>query len=206
MTDTTPNTTAPLTALVVSLAAGLLLGVLTNLAQGWLPGAWNQIANSGAVWATVAFAVGAALVGRCRLPILAAAGLCVEIGLVAGYYGYAVLARHDDLVSLLGWPVLWTAIACVAGPLFAVAAAWWRLGRTVWHRSAGLGALAGVFGAEGVHYAAVLHYPAQAWACAAVALAVPLLAARGERMRTLAVGALLTLLAYVAVFLPLTYL
>jgi len=32
------------------LGAGLGLGVLTNLAQGWLPGSWNQIANSGAAW------------------------------------------------------------------------------------------------------------------------------------------------------------
>lgn len=40
-------------------AGGLLLGVLTNLAQGWLPGSWNQLANSGAVWSAVAFAGGA---------------------------------------------------------------------------------------------------------------------------------------------------
>lgn len=35
---------------------GLVFGALTNLAQGWLPGAWNQLANSGAVRSTVAFA------------------------------------------------------------------------------------------------------------------------------------------------------
>ncbi|THV43440.1 hypothetical protein FAB82_01440 [Glycomyces buryatensis] len=197
------KSTSPPAALAVSLAGGLALGVLTNLAQGWLPGAWNQIANSGAVWAAVAFAAGAALAGRCRLPTLAAAGLCVEIGLVAGYYGYATLARHDDVGSLLGWPVLWAAFACVAGPLLAVAAAWWRRGRTGWHRAAGLGALGGLFGAEGLHYAVVLHYPAQVWACAAVALAVPLLAVRGERTRTLAAVGALTLVAYAAVFLPL---
>lgn len=203
MTETAPDTASPTEALAYSLAGGLTLGVLTNLAQGWLPGAWNQIANSGAVWTAFAFAAGAALAGRCRYPLLAAAGLCVEIGLVAGYYGYAVLARNDDVVSLLGRPVMWAAFACVAGPIFAVAAAWWRRGRTVWHRSAGLGALGGVFGAEGLHYAVVLHYPAQAWACAAIALAVPLLASRGERARTAAMAAVLALLAYGAVFLPL---
>ncbi|WP_234352354.1 MULTISPECIES: DUF6518 family protein [unclassified Streptomyces] len=32
---------------------GLLLGVLTNLAQGRLPGARNQIAGSGAVWSAM---------------------------------------------------------------------------------------------------------------------------------------------------------
>ncbi|WP_199040230.1 DUF6518 family protein [Glycomyces salinus] len=203
MTETTPNPTSPPAALACSLAGGLVLGVLTNLAQGWLPGAWNQIANSGAVWAAFAFAAGAALAGRCRYPTIAAAGACVEIGLVAGYYGYAVLARHDDVDSLLGWPLIWTAFALVAGPLFAVAAAWWRRGRTVWHRSAGLGALGGVFGAESIHYAVVLHYPAQAWACAAIAIAVPLLAVRGERARTLAVVGVLALLAYGAVFVSL---
>jgi len=203
MTDMTSKSTSPPAALAVSLAGGLALGVLTNLAQGWLPGAWNQIVNSGAVWASVAFVAGAALAGRCRLPAIAAAGLCVEIGLVAGYYGYAVLVRHDDVGSLLGWPALWAAFAGVAGPLFAVAAVWWRRGRTAWHRSVGLGALGGLFGAEGLHYAVVLHYSAQAWACAAVALAVSLLAVRGERMRTLAAVGVLTLIGYVAVFVPL---
>lgn len=203
MTETAPDTASPAANLAFSLVGGLALGVLTNLAQGWLPGAWNQIANSGAVWAAFAFAAGAALAGRCRYPLLAAAGLCVEIGLVAGYYGYAVLVRNDDVASLLGWPVVWTAFACIAGPLFAVAATWWRRGRTVWHRAVGLGALGGVFGAEGLHYAVVLHYPAQAWACAAIALAVPLLAARGECARTLAVVGAATLLAYGAVLLPL---
>lgn len=203
MSVTTAKPTSSLTALACSLAGGLALGVLTNLAQGWLPGAWNQIANSGAVWAAVAFAAGAVLAGRLRLPTLAVAGLFAELGLVAGYYGYAVLVRNDDVSSLLGWPVIWAVLACVAGPLFAVAAAWWRRGRTGWHRAAGLGALGAVFGAEGVHYGVVLHYPAQAWACAVVAIAVSLLAARGERIRTLALVAVLTLLAYGAVFLPL---
>ncbi|WP_083958299.1 DUF6518 family protein [Herbidospora mongoliensis] len=51
-------------AVPIALVAGLAVGVLTNLAQGWLPGAWNQIANSGAVWSVVAFVAGASVAGR----------------------------------------------------------------------------------------------------------------------------------------------
>lgn len=203
MTEMTLKSSSPPAVLGASLAGGLALGVLTNLAQGWLPDPWNQIPNSGAVWAALAFVAGVALAGRCRLPLLAAAGLCVEIGLVVGYYGYATVVRHDDVAALLGWPLLWAGFACVTGPLFAVAAAWWRRGRTAWHRAVGLGVLGGVFGGEGLHYAIVLHYVPQAWACAVIALAVPLLAIRGERMRAIVAVAALTLLAYLAVFVPL---
>ncbi|MGW4759152.1 DUF6518 family protein [Streptomyces chartreusis] len=58
-------------------ARGLCWGSSPNLAQGWLPGSWNQITNSGVVWSVVAFASGSLLAGRVALP--AAAGLCAEV-------------------------------------------------------------------------------------------------------------------------------
>ncbi|GIH25169.1 hypothetical protein Aph01nite_34790 [Acrocarpospora phusangensis] len=192
-------------AIPTALAAGLLLGVLTNLAQGWLPGAWNQIANSGAVWSVAAFAAGALLAGRVALPVAAFGGLCAEAGLVAGYYGYAEFGR-DGMGSLV-FPLVWLGIAFVAGPIFGVAGVWWRRGTAAWQRVGALGALAGVFGMEGIHYAWVLGYAAQAWACLGVLLVVPLLMARTHKERGLALLAAVpfSLLAYAAVMVPLRF-
>ncbi|MGW1816390.1 DUF6518 family protein [Streptomyces sp. NPDC002125] len=176
-------------------AGGLLLGILTNLAQGWLPGAWNQIANSGAIWSVAAFAAGALLARQVSLPAAAVAGLCAESGLVVGYYGYADVAR-DGMGSLLA-PLVWLGMAFVAGPLFGVAGSWAR-GISPRHRVVGLAALAGVFGREAIHYAWVLHYAPQAWACLAVLVLVPLLMGRTHRERVLALLAAIpfSLLAY----------
>ncbi|MER7908415.1 DUF6518 family protein [Streptomyces sp. NPDC096068] len=171
-------------------AGGLLLGVLTNLAQGWLPGAWNQIVNSGAVWSVAAFVAGALLARRVGLPVAAVAGLCAESGLVIGYYGYAEVAR-DGMGSLFA-PLVWLGMAFVAGPLFGVAGHWWRSDNP--HRRViGLAALAGVFGMEAVHYAWGLHYAPQAWACLAVLVLVTLLMGRTHKERGLA---LLTSVAF----------
>ncbi|MER5888883.1 DUF6518 family protein [Streptomyces sp. NPDC001941] len=181
-----------------ALLAGLLLGVLTNLAQGLLPGNWNQIANSGAIWSVAAFAAGAVLARRVSVPLAAVAGLCAEVGLVAGYYGYAEFGR--DGMGSLAAPLVWLAMALVAGPLFGAAGAWWRRGTTVVRRVTGLAAMAGVFGMEGAHYALVLHYAPQAWGCFLALLLVPL-AARSHRERalTLAASVPLAAVAYLVV-------
>ncbi|MEU1513064.1 DUF6518 family protein [Streptomyces sp. NPDC005811] len=183
---------------------GVLLGVLTNLAQGRLPGAWNQLANSGAVWSAVAFAAGALLaVGSGSIRRSAVGGLCAEAGLVVGYYGYAEAGR-DGMGSLF-FPLVWLGMACVAGPLFGVAAYWWRRGEDVRRRVVGLAAFAGLFGMEGTMAARDLHYASQAWSCFAVSALVPLLLARTHRERalTLATAVPCALLAYALVELPL---
>lgn len=157
-TASLPGTSARVWACATAsaVAGGLLLGVLTNLAQGWLPGAWNQIANSGAVWCVAAFAAGALVARHAGLPAATVAGLCAESGLVVGYCGYAEVAR-GGMGSVLA-PLVWLGMACVAGPLFGVAGSWWRCSSTPRRRIIGLAALAGVFGMEGIHYAFILHY------------------------------------------------
>ncbi|MFC7929432.1 DUF6518 family protein [Streptomyces cinereoruber] len=186
-------------ATALAFAGGLLLGVLTNLAQGWLPGSWNQIANSGAVWSVAAFAAGALPAGRVGLPVAAVAGLCAEAGLVVGYYGYAEVAR--DGVGSLFAPLVWLGMAFVAGPLFGVAGAWWR-GACPRRRVVGIAALGGVFGSEAIHYAWVLHYAAQAWACLAALVLVVLLMGRTlkERASSLLVAVLFSLSAYLVLY------
>jgi len=188
-------------ATLTAFASGLVLGMLTNLAQGWLPGSWNQLANSGAIWSVAAFAAGAVLARRASLPITAVAGLCAESGLVIGYYGYAEFGR-DGMGGLLA-PLVWLAMAFVAGPLFGVAGAWWRGSASRSRRVIGPAALAGVFGAEGLHYAWALHYATQAWACLTVFVSVPLLLARThkERALTLLAAVSLALIAYVVFYL-----
>ncbi|MFF0738804.1 DUF6518 family protein [Streptomyces sp. NPDC004111] len=186
-------------AMLSALAGGVLLGILTNLAQGWLPGAANQIANSGAVWSVAAFGAGALLARKVGLPAAAVAGLLAESGLVVGYYGYAEVGR-DGMGSLFA-PLVWVGMACVAGPLFGVAGAWWR-GTSPRRRVIGLAALAGVFGMEGIHYAWGLQYPTEAWSCFTVLVLVPLLMSRThkERALTLLTAVPFSLLAYLVVY------
>ncbi|MGI5452472.1 DUF6518 family protein [Streptomyces sp. CA-249302] len=187
----------------MAVVGGLLLGVLTNLAQGWLPGAWNQLANSGAVWSAVAFGAGALPARRGGVSRAAVGGLAAEAGLVLGYYGYAEFGR-DGMGDLL-FPLVWLGMACVAGPLFGVAAHWWRRSPDIRRRITGLAAFAGLFGMEGVTAAWDLHHASQAWACLAAFVLVPLLMARTHRERALTLAAAVpcALLAYAVVELPL---
>ncbi|MFF4014117.1 DUF6518 family protein [Streptomyces sp. NPDC001843] len=135
--------------------AGIVLGVLTNLAQGRLPDRWSQIADSGAVRSVVAFAAGAVPADRVSSVTAAVSGLCAEAGLVVGYYACAEFGR--DGMGALSWPLVWLVMAFVAGPLFGVAGVWWRHGTAAWQRVAAIGALTGVFGREGIHYAWTLN-------------------------------------------------
>ncbi|MCD0484043.1 DUF6518 family protein [Streptacidiphilus sp. ASG 303] len=193
-------------ATAAALTGGILLGILTNLAQGWLPNPWNQLANSGAVWTAVAFASGALAARRMPFSASVVAGLCSEVCLVVGYYGYAELGR--DGMGDLSYPFLWLGMAFLVGPLFGAAGSWWRRGSTGSRRVTGPLLLAGVFGAEGLDYVFDLHYAAQAWACLAVVLLVPVLMLRTARERlTMLLGAvLLSLLTYATVFIGLQHL
>lgn len=186
--------------------AGVGLGILTSLAQGVLPGASNQIANSGAVWCVPAFAAGALVAGghlALRKPVLA--GLCTTVGLVVGYYGCAEFGRGG--MGSPFWPLVWLAMALISGPLFGAAGAWWRRGHTAPRRVVALAALAGVFGMESIQYAWVLHYAAQAWTCVALLVAIPLLMARRhkERALTLLTALAFSGLAYAVIELPLQH-
>lgn len=170
-----------LVAVGAAAAAGLLFGILTRFAQGWLPGAWNQLANSGAIWAAVGFTASALVAGRGTMlrPVLA--GLAAELALVVGYYGAGETGN-------LFWPLVWVGMALVAGPLFGVAAYAWRRGKNIWIRTTGVAAIAGVFGMEGLSYLWNLHYMPQAWACLAVLILVTLLLGRTHKERALSLA------------------
>ena len=182
--------------LLVAGVAGMAVGGLTLLLQGLLPGTWNQLANSGAVWSAAAFAVTAVLRARGRRA--AVAGILTLLGAVLGYYGATTLFLGDDLsAAALRGPAIWAVLAVPAGTMFGLAAAAGRDAQR-WHHIAGLVVLGGVFTAEAVYYATVLRYWPQAALFGTLGLALPLLLGRTWRDRLLAVAALVPVTAVAA--------
>ena len=104
--------------LLVAVAVGLLTGVLTLAGQAVLPTEANRLANSGAIWVTVAFALG------WRMPndtTAAVAGLLALIGALAGYFVAASFAQAGISTSTVA---IWVGVAVLGGPVFGVAGRW----------------------------------------------------------------------------------
>jgi hypothetical protein len=122
---------------------GLAVGVLTLVGQGVVPGDWNHLVNSGAVWLLFAFFAGSLV----RSPGWAAcAGLETLAGTLVGYY----LARFVayDMSPARGTLLFWVVLALVGGPIFGLAGSWW-CDRHRLKQAAGAALLGGVFLAEG---------------------------------------------------------
>lgn len=144
-----PGTTArrPLwTIAAVAVLGGLLLGAIDLLAQRTLPYPWANLANSSAVWAIGAFAIGAWVgAGRWRP---AFAGVVLLLVAVEAYYLTATLAQHDSLSNLWTFSTLvWLLFGVLAGAVFGTAGAWSR-GPHRWRRIAGVALPAAVLLAE----------------------------------------------------------
>lgn len=133
----------PLRLAVIAVAAGLLTGVLTLALQAVLPEALNRLANSGAIWVTVAFAVGALMPGW---PSAAIAGTVTLLLAVGGYYAAAAVAGAGVSTGAL---LIWGGTAIVGGPVFGAAGWAWRTRRD---RAEAVAAalLGGVYLAEGI--------------------------------------------------------
>lgn len=132
--------------LAMATAAGLLLGPLDLIAQKALPYPWANLANSGAVWAFGAFALGR-WVGRG--PARAAvAGIVLLVVAVESYYLSAVYIQDDSTGNLWSAATMrWLVLGVVVGALFGAAGAATH-SRRRWTR-VGAAALAGlVFLAE----------------------------------------------------------
>src|SRR5262245_3824741 len=96
----------------MAVVAGLVTGVLTLAGQSVLPGAWNRLANSGAIWVSVAFAI-ATVAPSIR--VAAVGGLVALLSALAGYFGsVATLHVGVSTASL----VIWGGVAVVGGPVF----------------------------------------------------------------------------------------
>lgn len=164
--------------LLVAVVAGLATGALTLAGQAVLPTEANRLANSGAIWVTVAFAVG------WRTPSDAAAalaGFVALIGALVGYFVTAALAQAGVSVSPVA---IWVAVAFVGGPVFGVAGRWRATG-TGWRPALAVAALGGVYLAEGVWTLwGIPHLVLAGWASVVVGCLITLLLADGRVMRT----------------------
>ncbi len=104
-------------ALLTVVACGVLLGVVDLLLQRTLPYPWANLANSSAVWALGAFAVGWWLrVGWWRSAL---AGIVLLVVAVEAYYLAAVVLLDDDVQTLWSATALtWLLFGVLAGALF----------------------------------------------------------------------------------------
>ena len=164
---------------VLVVAVGLLVGVLTQLGQGLLPDGWQQVANAISPWLLVAFVLGATMPD---VRWAAGAGVAALVFALVGYYGLVQLRfGYGGSTNAL---LLWTTGAFVGGSVYGVLGRWWRVGGP-WQRAAAIGFLAAVAIAEGVYLTRILPTPAVGAGFIVAGLVIPLLAGRSwvDRMR-----------------------
>ena len=166
---------------------GLATGALTLLGQAVLDGDWERLANSGAIWVTVAFAVGAVMVSDREA--VAAGMACLLLALVG--YQIAALAAHASLGSSA--VVIWSGTALVGGPVFGLAGHRWRTDAG-WTRVGAIALLGAVFVAEGTN--TLLRIPDLAragWVEVVIGLGVPIALGRDRRERAAGLALLVPL-------------
>lgn len=179
----------PLPRAVIPVVAGIATGVLTLALQALLPEALNRLANSGAIWVTVAFAVGT-LMRDWRSA--AVAGTVTLLLAVAGYYAAAAMAGAGVSTGALA---IWGGTAVVGGPVFGTAGWAWhaRRDRTEAVAAALLG---GVYLAEGAYTLLVVPAMAPAGVVEVVAgVTIAGLLPRSRHTRLLALALLIPLAA-----------
>jgi hypothetical protein len=138
---------------LLSIAAGLAVGVLTSFGQGALSGAGNAFVNSASAWLVVPLMVGT-LFDRARGA--ASAGLvCCLLQLI----GYDITSALRGFAVSTSVDAFWGACALIGGPLFGIAGHLWRFGPAT-RRGLGPAALAAAFIAEGAwNYVHTLQRP-----------------------------------------------
>jgi hypothetical protein len=175
--------------LLAAVGAGLLLGVVTQLLQGILPGALNWLANALSGWLVVAFLAGSRYATPRRAAVL---GVVLLVAALAGYYG-TVQARfgYGGSTSIL---VFWGIGALAGGLVFGAAGWWWRHGAER-ARALATGLLAALLVCEGVYFLAILPDPTVGAGAIVGGLLVPLVLGRTWRDRGLAYAGMLPGLA-----------
>lgn len=129
---------------ITVIAAGLALGIGTQILQGVLPDSWGVLANSAAVWAIAAFALGT-LMSNVRA---AAVGGAVQL-VIASCVFYMAVDWFEGSSSNPKGAIVWACAGIVAGPIFGAAGCWAR--RSVDGRRPALALVAGTIAGEGVH-------------------------------------------------------
>jgi hypothetical protein len=166
-------------SLVVA-SVGLGTGVLTLLGQAVLDGDGNRLANSGAIWLTVAFGAGAAMASDRQALV---AGLATLLMALVGYQAAASVAHAPMAASAL---VIWSTTALVGGPVLGLAGRRWRAGRGR-ERSVAIALLGAVYVAEGTNTLLSIPDLARAgWTEVIIGVGLPVLLGRDRAERTTA--------------------
>ena len=177
---------------------GLATGGLTLLGQAVLDGDWNRLANSGAIWVTVAFAVGALMASDREAVVAGTATLLLAL---VGYQ-LAAWVAHASLGGSAF--VIWSGTALVGGPVFGLAGRRWRVD-SGWTRVVAISLLGAVFVAEGANTLWAIPDLARAgWVEVVLGIGLVILLGRDLRERATALAllvplSLLGLLAYAGI-------
>ncbi len=170
---------------------GLLLGVLTSYAQGWLPQEVGSVANSSGSWALIAFLL-ALLAASSRI-----AAACGVLALAALLLGYVLGAGVRGYPQSSGTIIFWGLAAGLVGPFLGLGARWVRAGPPTL-AALGAGGMSGALVGEGVYglrYIADSTYPPYWWGQIVVGVALLgwVAARRFRRLVPLALSAVVAL-------------
>ena len=162
----------------MAVVAGLATGALTLAGQAVLPTEANRLANSGAIWVSVAFAVG------WRAPsdgMAALAGLMALVAALVGYFVTAAIAQAGVSASTVA---IWVAVALIGGPVFGIAGRW-RATAPGWRAAIAVAALGAVYLSEGLWTLwGIPHMALAGWASVVVGCLITLLLASDRDTRT----------------------
>ncbi len=114
-------------ALVVAIGAGTALGVLDLAWNVEAPSAWSAAANSCAVWAASAYALGALLAARLRVGALtgAVAGVVMLVVAVEAYYLAGIhWLGNDRSVLTSASTQTWLQLSVLVGSALGAAGVW----------------------------------------------------------------------------------
>lgn len=167
--------------------AGLATGGLTLLGQGEFDAEWNRLANSGAIWLAVAFAVGSRMRSDREAVIAGTATLLFAL------VGYQLAARVMGASVGVTGLLIWSGTALVGGPVYGFVGRRWAAGAGR-DRTLALALLGAVFVAEGAFtLLAIPDLARTGWVEVVVGLALPVLLGRGRRERVAGVALLVPL-------------
>jgi len=148
--------------MLLALALGVAVGVLTSLLQKYFDYPWLALVNAASPWLTTSFVAGAL---QSRLSTAVVAGVAATILQVVAYYVTADLRGFGVSTTYV---VVWSLCAVVGGPIFGAAGQAWRRAAP-----AGMGAalLVAAYASEAVVvYHFRLGYSSSAWLFGAISV------------------------------------